>query len=206
MRREDKNDRVWERMIREADEAALAEHERGARAWLASMAELADRVAESGKALPDDLRRMKWGRKRAEAAFNEIAASFLEPLREERPDVADRGYLLLWDLMAGSHLIAASSTISDSARRKAMAIFTDKGAVGGKLGAGTNQAKAKARWREIEQIAERIAVGKKRKLSKRAYAKKVLSRWPDGKKKPSETTVKRRLEVIQKDGKISLAT
>jgi hypothetical protein len=54
------------------------ERERGAREWLAMMTGLADRVvAASGAAIPDDLRRMKLGRKLAEDTFNETAAYFL---------------------------------------------------------------------------------------------------------------------------------
>jgi hypothetical protein len=183
------------------------ERERGAREWLAMMTGLADRVAAAdGAAVPDDLRRMRRGRKLAEDAFNEAAAYFLEPLR---PELAARGYELLWNLMAGSFLIGASATMSKSAKQKVErdinATFKDAGAKGGRKGARTNSALAEARWRgEARLLVKEIWDEGPAPPSQDTCTEQVLLRWK-GKQDdmPDHRQVKRLIAAMQKSGEIS---
>jgi hypothetical protein len=185
------------------------DRERGARAWLATMTELANRVAAAHDAIvPDDLRRTMRGRKLAEDAFAEAAAYFLEPLHDKRPELAARGYELFWSLMAGSFLIGAAATMSPSAQRKVertlKALSIARGSDGGKKGAITKKAKAEARpWRKAaRRILEGIIAKGGRKWSKLALVSEIKSRWTDDMGVlPGDRTISRLIDEMRREGK-----
>jgi hypothetical protein len=181
------------------------ERERGAREWLAMMTGLADRVAAAnGAAVPDDLRRMKLGRKLAEDTFNEAVAYFLEPLHDKRPELAARGYELLWNLMAGSFLIGASATMSESAKQK---VDRDMKAVSAAFGALSgrgrkNKDDAATRWGN-QGLCVALAYMAKHPSARRADVIRKIGKC-DAIGCPGSKQIGKTVDAWRRDGKIKL--
>jgi hypothetical protein len=187
------------------------ERERGARASLAIMTKLADRVAAApGAVVPDDLWRLMRWRKLAEDTFNETAAYFLEPLHDKKPELAAHGYELLSNLMAGSFMIGATATVSESAKQKferdAKVVSAAFGSDGGNIGKITKKANAAERWREMREMAKKIVDERSRTWSRLALISEIKERLfdsPDALPRSDKTIDRMIVEMLRK-GEISL--
>jgi len=50
-------------------------------------------------------------------SFDELAKRFFDPVREQKPDMCEHGYCMLWRLMGGAFNAGARGIVSDSAQK-----------------------------------------------------------------------------------------